>query len=271
MALSSATPCRCALAMRDVAGAVGGEQPGTPSIESGRNDQRVEEIVVDAPVDDVDPLRARGGAHVEHVVVDEQVLPLDQLDAHLLGEEGVLEVGAVVGARRSAAPRSGRRRRWARRCAGCRAARPGSARPARTRCAAKKLGNSAHHHLAVLEHVGDARGHAQVVLEHAEFAGVVAHHVDAGDVRVDAARAHPRPASRGRYCELHEDLLGGIDAGLENLLLVVDVVDEGVERAHALLQARLEPQPIPPAAGRAARCRRGSAARRPLPGRTRRR
>jgi hypothetical protein len=39
------------------------------------------------------------------VVPDEQVLAFDQLHAHLLGEEAVLEIGAVEGARASAAPR----------------------------------------------------------------------------------------------------------------------------------------------------------------------
>ena len=37
------------------------------------------------------------GAHVDAVVVDDdEIAALDQLDAHLLGQEGVLEVGRVV-------------------------------------------------------------------------------------------------------------------------------------------------------------------------------
>jgi hypothetical protein len=47
-------------------------------------------------IDHVDALGTLGGAHEHGLVLHEQVLALDQLDAHLLGEEGVLEVGAVV-------------------------------------------------------------------------------------------------------------------------------------------------------------------------------
>ena len=52
------------------------------------------------PVNDVDRLQPLGGAH-EHVLVPhEQVAALDDFDAHLPREIGVLEIGAVVGARR---------------------------------------------------------------------------------------------------------------------------------------------------------------------------
>jgi hypothetical protein len=61
---------------------------------------RVEELVVDAPVDDVDPLLAGRRPHPHDAVAADQVAALDQLDAHQPGEQGVLEVGAVVDARR---------------------------------------------------------------------------------------------------------------------------------------------------------------------------
>ena len=38
---------------------------------------------------------AGGGAHVDDVVVDQQVAAFDELDAHLLRKKGVLEVGGV--------------------------------------------------------------------------------------------------------------------------------------------------------------------------------
>jgi len=41
-----------------------------------------------------------------------------------------------------------------------------------------------------------------------------------------------------------ENLFSGNYARFENLLVVVNVVNEGVERAHALLQAGLEPNPF---------------------------
>lgn len=51
-------------------------------------------------IDHVDALEAGGRAQVDAVVVDDEVASLDQLDAHLAREEGVLEVRRVVGARR---------------------------------------------------------------------------------------------------------------------------------------------------------------------------
>ena len=80
---------------RDAAGAVGLEQARHAQHRVGPEGERVEEVVVDAAVDHVHALRPLGGAHEDGAVLDEEVLPLDQLDAHLLGEEGVLEVGAV--------------------------------------------------------------------------------------------------------------------------------------------------------------------------------
>jgi hypothetical protein len=72
----------------------------------------------------------------------------------------------------------------------------------------KQLREQPHHHLAVFEHVGDAGGHAQVVLEHAEAAVVVAHDVDAADVRVDAV-GHVDALHLGTVLGISEDLLGG--------------------------------------------------------------
>ena len=107
----------------------------------------------------------------------------------------------------------------------------------------EELGEQPHHHLAVLEHVGDARGNPQIVLEDAKLAGVVAHDVDAGDVGVDTS---------GNVHALHlravlgvaEHLLRGDDARLQNLLLMVDVVDEGVQGPDTLLETALQANPL---------------------------
>jgi hypothetical protein len=91
--------------------------------------------------------------------------------------------------------------------------------------------------------VRDAGGDAEVVFEHAEFAGAVTHDVDAGDVGVDAPgyvdALHLRAVLR-----VAENLFSGDYARLENLLVVVNVVNEGVEGADALLEAALEPDPF---------------------------
>ncbi len=75
-------------------------RPGTPSVESERKVERVDEIVVDSSIDHIDALRPGGGPHVDDVVVDEQVAALDQFDAHLARQKRVLEIGGVEDAGR---------------------------------------------------------------------------------------------------------------------------------------------------------------------------
>ena len=113
----------------------------------------------------------------------------------------------------------------------------------RTPVAGEQLGEKAHHHLAVLEHVRHPRGHAQVVLEHVELAPVGAHHVDPGDVRVDVA-GDVDALHLGPVLRVAEDLLGRDDARAHDALPVVDVVKEAVQRLDALAQPRLERAPL---------------------------
>jgi hypothetical protein len=79
----------------DVARPRGVDQAADTEHPLGAELERVEELVVDPPVDHVDALVALRGAHVDEVVAAEQVAALDQLDAHLPGQQRVLEVGGV--------------------------------------------------------------------------------------------------------------------------------------------------------------------------------
>ena len=173
-----------------VAGAVRLHQAGAAQRGIGAEHARIEEVVVHAAVDHVHPLRTAGGAHVDEAVLEEQVLPLDQLHAHLLGQEGVLEVGAVVHAggehhHRGIAGRD--------RAAGAQGFQQqvGVMRHRRHAVAAEQAGEEPHHHLAVFQHVAHAAGHAQVVFQHVVLARAVgvarADDVDAGDVRIHLA------------------------------------------------------------------------------------
>ena len=81
---------------RDVARPVGAHQAGHAEQAVGAEDLGIEEIVVDPAVDDVHALRAARRFEEDLLVVDEQVRPQDQLDAHVPGEEAVLEVSGVV-------------------------------------------------------------------------------------------------------------------------------------------------------------------------------
>ena len=76
-------------------------RPGSPH-QTRHPEQRitaehlgVEEIVVDAAVDHIHGFQTTGAAHPDPIVFADQIAALHQLDAHLLGQVAVLEVGAV--------------------------------------------------------------------------------------------------------------------------------------------------------------------------------
>ncbi len=59
----------------------------------GTEDLRVDEVVVDPPVDDIHPLGAFCGALVNGAVRNEEIASFDQLDPHLSGQKRVFEIG----------------------------------------------------------------------------------------------------------------------------------------------------------------------------------
>jgi hypothetical protein len=107
----------------------------------------------------------------------------------------------------------------------------------------EQLREHMHHRFAVLEHVGDARGGARIVLQHEEVVLAGADDVDADDMAIDAERRFDPHHLRHEGRVGDDQLLGNL-AGLDDLLPVVDVVHEGVERAHALLDAARQPPPF---------------------------
>ena len=102
--------------------------PGTPSMRVGPEDHRIEEIVVDPPIEHVDLAQPVDGLHVKLQVHADQVAALDQLDAHLLREKDVLEKCGVVRTRREQRHRRMSTFRPARSRTGTAADRPDSAR-----------------------------------------------------------------------------------------------------------------------------------------------
>ena len=200
---------------RDVAGAVGVHQAGHAQRRIGAEGEGIEEIVVEAAVDHVDALRPLGGAHVDDVVAHQQVAALDQLDAELVGEEGVLVVGAVERTRREQGDRrlvrrGVRRHRVQRRQQLLRIVLDrGDA------VEGEEVGEEPHHHFAVLQHVGDAGGRAGVVLQHVEVGVVDAHDVDAGDLHVDAV-GQLQSGHLGPEIGVAVDQFGRDQAGLED-------------------------------------------------------
>ena len=218
--------------------------PGTPSAESGSEGEGIEEGVVDAAVEHVDRLVALCGAHGDLAVDHLQVGAFDQFDAHLVGQEGVLEIGGVVDAGRQHGDR--RRPLAALRRHACK--RPGagaadSSRPACTLTRLEQLREQLHHGLAVLQHVGDARRRARIVLEHEELVLGRADDVDADDVGIDVARRAEADHLGQERLVVGDQLLRDA-TGAHDFLAVIDVVEEGIERRTTLLDALREAPPF---------------------------
>ncbi len=226
----------------DVAQARGEHEAGSPEHRVGAELQRVEEVVVDAAVDHVDALRAAGGAH-EHLAADaQQVASLDELDSHQAREQRVLEVRGVVHTRREhddvrvVDPGRGRGAQGGEQLVGVVADGAHAHRD-------EQLGQRLRHDAAVRDDVRDARGHAHVVFEHAHLAVLVADEVDARHLDAHAVGAAD---AGGLAVEVlrRRDEARGQDAVAHAVLVAVGVVEEGLERAHALLDAGLDARPL---------------------------
>ncbi len=216
--------------------------PGTPEERLGHEDLGIEVEVVDPPVDHVHPLQAVDGAGVDAVVVQHhQVAALDQLHPQLLGQEGVLEVGRVVDAR--CQHHDGRVTRGGGH-GGQHVGQPADVGVDRLDAVVPEhLGEDVLGHHPVLQEVGHARRHPQIVLQHVDGPIGVADEVAPADVGPDpTGRVHPHalPSEVGRAG--HQ--LGGDHPGAHRPLVVVDVVDEQVEGVQPLDQSRLDRVPL---------------------------
>ena len=111
----------------------------------------------------------------------------------------------------------------------------------------EQLGKQPHHHLAVFQHVAHTAGHAQVVLQHVVLAIALriggAHDVNTRDVRINLVR-HIDADHLGAELGVVLNLLARHNARLDDLLVVVNVVDESVERRDALHQPFLHAGPL---------------------------
>ena len=209
----------------------------------GAEGEGVEVIVVNAPVEHVDALWALRRAHVEHVVPHQQVAALHELHPKPVGKERVLIIGGVELARREQ-----RHHGLARSGGGGDRAQAveqqvGVVFNRRDAVGGEQIRQQPHHHLAVLQHVGDARGRARVVLQHVELVLAGAHDVDAGDVHPDVmGRAAPRHLRA--EMRVAEDKVIGHHAGAQDLAGAVNVREEGVDRLHALHEAAFQQPPF---------------------------
>src|ERR1035438_4018835 len=171
----------------DIAGSISVEQSAAAKGRIGAEDQRVAEVVVHAAVNHVHALEPVSGAHVDDVVVGYQVAAFHQVDAHLPGEIGVLEVCRVEDA-------------WSEQH-DIRLRPPlGSERPQRGQQLLRIMFDGPHaitleelrkgplHNPAVGEHVTHAGGNSEVIFEHHKLACVEPEQVRAHNSDVYVAR-----------------------------------------------------------------------------------
>ena len=230
----------------DVAGAHSAEEARDAEDAVRAEGEGVEELIVDPAVDHVDRLAPPRGPQVDAVVDDEEVAPLDQLDPHLLGQEGVLEVGRVVDARReehdgrTALAARGRARGEAAQVLDQLAGVMVDRADAQLR---EPVGEDARHRRAVGEDVRDAAGGTEIVLQHEVAPLRVAHEVAADDVDVLVVR-HVDPHDLAPEVASPDDQAARHHAVAQDFSLVVDIVDEAVQRLDALPQARFDQLPL---------------------------
>ncbi len=107
----------------------------------------------------------------------------------------------------------------------------------------EQIGKGAQHHVPVLDDIADARGCARVVLEHQERAALVAHDVSAANVDIGLVRqidaAHQRAV-----VVVAEDQLGRDHAVAQHMLIMVNVVEQQVDRRDPLDDAALYVPPL---------------------------
>ena len=221
-----------------VAGAGGVEQAGHPQHRVRAELHRVEEVVVDAAIDDIDPLLTLGGAHVHDVVAAEQVTALDEFDAHQPSQQRMFEVRRIGHARSEnhdvgvGLVERRRRPQRAQQMARIVADRPHPVRGEQVR-------KHPRHGAPVLDHIRHTRRRAQVVLQHPELAVLVANEVDTGDVDAN-------PVGRADICRLPVKVLTRVDKSFgqhpiaQDLLRAVHIIEEQFERLHTLGDAALE-------------------------------
>ena len=98
-------------------------------------------------------------------------------------------------------------------------------------------------HVAVLHHISDAGRRARIVLQHHEAAGLVAHDIGAADMHIGAER-HVEPDHGFAVPGIAQHQLPRHHPVRQDFLPVIDVVQEHVERAHALDDTGLDLLPL---------------------------
>ena len=97
--------------------------------------------------------------------------------------------------------------------------------------------------MPVFQHVGNAGGTAQIILQHVNLAVAMADQIGAGDVAPDPARRVQTRALRTKALRRGNDPLRH-DAVADDFPFVVKVVDEKIQRPDALFQSAFDAVPL---------------------------
>ena len=164
---------------------------------SGQEGLGIEIIVVDPPIDHVDPRQTAGGPHEDAVVLDQEVPALDQRHAHLARQEDVFEIGRIVGAGgQQDDTRIGHSRQGATSCSAEISLRAVVFDRAQADLV-KQIRKGAQHHMPVFDDIAYPGGRPRIVLEDEERAALVPHDIGAADIDVGLVRQIDA-AHRGR-------------------------------------------------------------------------
>ncbi len=223
--------------------AVGAHQAGDAEHGIRPERERVQKLIVHAAVDHIDALQAVNGLHVNDAAIHDQVAAFDELDAHLLREEAVLEIRAVVNPGRKQGDLSvvsSARRKAAQNARQL----GGIVIDGKNFVLLKRVGERAHHDQAIFQHVGNSAGRAHVVFEDAIFAGLrVAHQIDAADVRVNSARHFNADHLAQKMFAGINKRAGNLPVG-KNALLAVHILQKQIQRDDPLREAAFDSLPF---------------------------
>ena len=174
----------------------------------------------------------------------QQIAAFDQLNAHLLGQEGVFKVCRI---KNSGSQQHHRRLVPAGRF---RAQRPQRGEQSlrvmidgANAVIAKQRGENFLQHFAVRQHVGDAARHPKIVFQHGEAPVRKPHQVGAADADVNSAR-HRQIAHLAPEVAATVDQFPRHDAIGENSSTVVNVLQEQIQRRDSLRESTFDLPPF---------------------------
>src|SRR6266702_2896252 len=82
----------------NISGAVRIQQAGYSQCRARFKGERIKVVIINTPVDDINAPQTSGRAHINNVIMHEQIAPLNQFDAHLACEEGMFKIRGIVDA-----------------------------------------------------------------------------------------------------------------------------------------------------------------------------